>query len=98
MLEQLRDYPRPWPARFYCTIAVAGPDGEVHFREGECQGEIIAQERGQSGFGYDPIFLVSGLGRTMAELSLVEKNQVSHRARALQAALPLLRELVSSNL
>jgi XTP/dITP diphosphohydrolase len=60
--------------------------------EGICPGEIIPEERGSGGFGYDPIFLVQGLDRTMAELSLTEKNDISHRARAVRAILPVLRQ------
>jgi XTP/dITP diphosphohydrolase len=98
LLARLRGHPRPWLARFHCTVAVATPAGEVYFREGECPGEITPQEYGLSGFGYDPVFLVQGLDRTMAELDPAKKNQVSHRARAMRAAVPLLRELLSSNL
>ncbi|MEI8132070.1 MAG: non-canonical purine NTP pyrophosphatase, partial [Leptolinea sp.] len=84
---------RPWPAVFRSTVAIALPDGEIFTMDGECRGEIIPEERGSGGFGYDPIFLMEGLGRTMAELSLEEKNRVSHRARAILAARPALREL-----
>ena len=59
-------------------------------RSGDCAGEILEQPRGDLGFGYDPLFLVPALGRTMAELPLDEKNRLSHRAaafRALAAAL-----------
>lgn len=90
LLEKLSVFPRPWLARFCCSVALAHPDGQIAFAEGECPGEIIPQERGQNGFGYDPIFLVAELGRTMAELSLDAKNQLSHRARAIQAARPLI--------
>jgi XTP/dITP diphosphohydrolase len=64
----------------------------VQFAEGACPGEIIPQERGQDGFGYDPIFLLPELGRTMAELTMQEKNRLSHRARAVLAARPLLTQ------
>lgn len=93
LLEQLQGLPRPWRARFFCAVAVAVPGGPVHLAEGECPGEIIPEERGEQGFGYDPIFLVDGLGRTMAELNLSTKNRVSHRARAVRAALPFLLQL-----
>ncbi len=69
---------------------MATPDGEVRFTEGLCPGEIIPQERGQGGFGYDPIFLIPELGKTMAELPMETKNQVSHRARAVRAAIPII--------
>jgi len=90
LLQQLQRFPRPWSAKFHCTVTLASPGAEIHFAEGNCAGEIIAKERGEAGFGYDPIFLVSELGRTMAELSLVEKNQISHRSRAIKAMLPIL--------
>ena len=92
LLEQLKDRPRPWMARFHCTVVLAFPSGETHFADGECQGEIISQERGESGFGYDPIFLVAGMDRTMAELSMADKNKLSHRARAIQSIWPTLLE------
>jgi XTP/dITP diphosphohydrolase len=71
-------------ARFVCVAALVTPGGEVFCGRGECRGEILTGARGQAGFGYDPVFRVSGLTRTMAELSADEKNRVSHRARALQ--------------
>jgi XTP/dITP diphosphohydrolase len=94
LLEKLRGIPRPWRAHFHCTVALARPDGKLRFARGDCLGEIIPEERGQNGFGYDPIFLFSQLGRTMAELSMEEKNRLSHRAHAVQAAKPLLLELL----
>lgn len=90
LLQQLQGFPKPWSARFQCTVALTSPSGEFHFAEGYCAGEIIAEERGEAGFGYDPVFLVSELGRTMAELTLGEKNQISHRSRAVKALLPIL--------
>lgn len=90
LLSLLKGKPRPWNARFRCTIALAFPNGEIQFAEGECAGEIIPEERGSNGFGYDPIFLLPELGCTMAELSDQQKNKLSHRARALQAGRPLI--------
>jgi XTP/dITP diphosphohydrolase len=90
LLSQLQGSSKPWFARFHCTVSLASPDSEIHFSEGQCAGEIIPVERGDAGFGYDPIFLVSELDKTMAELSMAEKNQVSHRAGAIKALLPTL--------
>ncbi len=90
LLQQLQGFPKPWSAGFHCIVALTSPGAEIHFAEGNCAGEIIAEERGEAGFGYDPVFLVSELGRTMAELSLVEKNQISHRSRAVKDLLPIL--------
>ncbi len=96
LLRLLRPHPRPWTARFRSTLALASPQGEVDMAEGICLGEIIPEERGAGGFGYDPIFLVAGLERTMAELSMQEKNLVSHRARAVQAMLAILKQRLGS--
>jgi len=91
LLSLLEPYPRPWTARFRCVVALAGPEGGIDLAEGVCEGEIIPDERGDGGFGYDPIFLVKGMDRTMAEISPEEKNRVSHRARAVQALFPTLK-------
>lgn len=96
LLSRLQGSPRPWTAHFHCTVAIAVPGGEVFFAEGNCPGEIIPEERGQNGFGYDPIFLLPDLGLTMAELSMEEKNQRSHRALAVKAALPILKGLMGT--
>jgi XTP/dITP diphosphohydrolase len=74
-------------------VAVARPSGEVRLVTGQCEGEIIPEERGSNGFGYDPIFYIPELGRTMAELSMDEKNHLSHRARAVQNAIPILETI-----
>jgi XTP/dITP diphosphohydrolase len=95
LLQQLHGRPRPWRARFRCTVAVATPDGDVQYAEGECSGEIIPEERGSAGFGYDPIFYLPEYGQTMAELGLEVKNRISHRARAIQAARPILEGLIA---
>lgn len=96
LLEQLRHLPPPWKANFHCTVAVASPSGEVRFAEGRCFGEIIREERGSNGFGYDPIFFIPELGKTMAELTMEEKNRISHRARAIKSAIPILTEMLSA--
>lgn len=93
MLENLGEKQRPWTAHFHATVAVATPGGELYFAEGNCYGEIIPDERGAGGFGYDPIFLVEGLGHTMAELPMDEKNRLSHRALAVQNAIPILKKV-----
>jgi len=90
LLQELQAKPRPWMARFHATLAIAIPNGETHLAEGFCEGEIIPKERGTGGFGYDPIFLLRERGKTMAELSMDEKNRLSHRARAVMNAKPVL--------
>jgi len=94
LLENLVGIPRPWKGRFRATIAVAAPGKAAQFSKGVCEGEIIPEERGMGGFGYDPIFLLQGRKMTMAELSEEEKNIVSHRGKAVMAAMGMLRELL----
>lgn len=80
-------------ARFVCALVLYDPaDGRTIAAEGVCEGGIIAEPRGANGFGYDPLFYIPALGRTMAELSPEEKNRISHRAQALRQLLPLVAE------
>jgi XTP/dITP diphosphohydrolase len=96
LLRNLADVPaEERTARFRCVVAVATPEGKVHTAEGRCEGVIGFEPRGTHGFGYDPVFCLSDRGQTMAELSPQVKNQISHRARAVQAALPVLRRLLA---
>jgi XTP/dITP diphosphohydrolase len=69
-------------ARFVCVTALASPDGHVDLFEGEVHGEIAESPRGGAGFGYDPVFVIAGDGRTMAELPAGEKHRISHRGLA----------------
>lgn len=92
LLARLGPLPRPWTAHFRCAIALASPGGKTAIGFGSCEGEIIPEARGGHGFGYDPIFLVAGTGRTMAELYLAEKNELSHRARAAADLKRILRQ------
>jgi XTP/dITP diphosphohydrolase len=96
LLQQLQGKPRPWTARFRCVVALTAPGEEVQYTEGICEGEIIPKERGSGGFGYDPIFYFPEKGCTMAELALEEKNTLSHRGRAVQAAIPILKALTKA--
>ncbi|MBN2357017.1 RdgB/HAM1 family non-canonical purine NTP pyrophosphatase [candidate division KSB1 bacterium] len=79
-------------ARFRCVMAVAMGE-QLRTVEGECRGMIIRERRGQGGFGYDPVFLLPELDKTFAELTLNEKNRISHRGIALRKAREVLREL-----
>ena len=90
LLEMLRAHPRPWRARFVCVLALASPIGEVELTQGICEGEVIPEELGTHGFGYDPIFRLWEIEKTMAQLTIKEKNRLSHRARAVKAILPIL--------
>jgi len=71
-------------ARFKCSIAIVSPDGQEAVIEGECRGRIGFKEVGKRGFGYDPVFILPGLRKTMAQLTLEEKNRISHRGKALR--------------
>ena len=96
LLEELLKYNQPWSACFRCIVAIMVPGGNTNHFEGICPGEIINSQRGQNGFGYDPIFVPHAeiaQRRTMAELSMAEKNQISHRALAVRAAFPFLEEV-----
>lgn len=86
----------PWErrtARFKCVIAIASPGGRAELCYGECHGMIALEAKGENGFGYDPIFFLPEIGKTMAELNLETKNQISHRARASQNARQVLQQL-----
>ena len=81
-------------AHFTCHMTLIAPDGKVALScEGRCEGSIVKEQRGSNGFGYDPIFLVDGDTRTMAELSEDEKNQVSHRSKALAQVIEYLKNM-----
>jgi XTP/dITP diphosphohydrolase len=86
----------PWEQRtacFKCIIAIATPEGQSKVCYGECPGIIALEAKGENGFGYDPIFFLPELGKTMAELPLEVKNKISHRARASQKARQVLQQL-----
>lgn len=93
LLKKLAGFPQPWFAHFHCTVVIATPQGKQYHHDGNCYGEIIPEERGHNGFGYDPIFYMPDLGKTMAELPDDHKNRISHRALAVQAARPTLEML-----
>ena len=83
-------------ARFRCAIAVAEPRGAVHFADGTCEGRIAIGPRGAHGFGYDPVFEIVSLGRTLAEVEPDVKNRLSHRAKAVHGARAILERLLSA--
>ena len=89
-LEGVEDEKRT--ARFVCAIAAAFPDGSVEVTRGTIEGRIGYKESGENGFGYDPIFYVPEYGCTTAELSPEQKNEVSHRGKALR----LMKEVIKA--
>ena len=72
-------------AQFRCVVALAHPNGEYIYEEGVMHGEIVDSPRGENGFGYDPIFQPTGFTQTSAQLSAIEKDEISHRGKALRA-------------
>lgn len=94
LLAKLKDIPREKrTARFRAVIAIAMPGGRVGIGEGVCEGIIAFSAKGEGGFGYDPIFYLPELDKHMAELSLEEKNRISHRAKAAEKARRILERL-----
>lgn len=86
LMERLTGVPdEKRTARFVCAIAAAFPDGRVVTVRGTMEGRIAYEEKGENGFGYDPIFFLPEYGCTSAELSPEEKNKISHRGKALRA-------------
>jgi XTP/dITP diphosphohydrolase len=85
LLAELAAVPlQRFSARFRCVLAYVAPEGVLLTAEGSCEGQILFEPRGEGGFGYDPLFYLPSLGKTMAELSVAEKNAVSHRGQALR--------------
>ena len=91
LLSRLRGVPpRRRAARFRCVLQFVAPNGVRATEEGICKGSIIENPRGNNGFGYDPLFLPEGSTKTLAELTAIEKNSLSHRAWACQRIRPIL--------
>lgn len=95
VLEELKDVPKEQrTARFYCALAVARPGEETLTVSGTVEGYIQSERQGEYGFGYDPIFYVPSLKKTMAQLRPEEKNAISHRANALATLKTTLHKLL----
>ena len=97
LIQKLKEYPRPWKAAFQCVIALVGPEGSPIVTRGTCPGDIIPQDRGHGGFGYDKVFRLAANGLTMAELTPEKKNQLSHRAQAVAKLTPILVSLFENS-
>ena len=93
LMETVADADRT--ARFFCVIAIVLPDGREYTVEGTCEGIILHALRGEGGFGYDPLFYVESMNKTFAELTLEEKNRISHRGHANRKAVEIIRGLKS---
>jgi XTP/dITP diphosphohydrolase len=83
-------------ARFVCCLCLASPDGVLAETQGQLEGMIIDEPKGENGFGYDPIFWVPGLKKTVAQLTSEEKNAISHRGSAIRKLKPILKKIVNS--
>jgi XTP/dITP diphosphohydrolase len=95
LLMHMKDIPiEKRTARFRCIVVIASPNGDTQSAEGTCEGRIAFEPAGSGGFGYDPIFALPAYGCTMAQLLQETKNRISHRARAVEAALPMLSRLL----
>jgi XTP/dITP diphosphohydrolase len=95
LLKLLEGVPRDKrTARFVCCLCLAGPEKVLVETEGTLEGLIIDKEAGENGFGYDPVFFVPQLGKTVAQLTAEEKNAISHRGNALRKLKPLLAKLL----
>lgn len=91
LLSELKDKPAPWRARCICVVALASPDGRVELFEGELLGEISQRESGEYGFGFDRSFWIPQVNKTLADLRMQEKNQISHRAMAVKKVIQRLQ-------
>jgi XTP/dITP diphosphohydrolase len=91
LLDDLKPHPGPWKAAFVCVAVCALPGRVIAEASGRIAGEIVPVPRGNGGFGYDPVFLVGGTGKTMAELSTEEKNRISHRGQAVRQLIAEMR-------
>jgi len=81
-------------ARFICVVTLSDPEGIYIVKKGICEGRILHYSQGTGGFGYDPIFLIPSLGKSMAELTMKEKNQSSHRGQAISQIKPVLEKII----
>lgn len=97
ILEMMKDIPKEKrTARFVCVIAIVTPKGEIKTTEGIMEGKIAFEVRGVNNFGYDPIFIPEGFTKTNAELTIEEKNKISHRGKALEKAIKILEEIINA--
>ncbi|HQC58631.1 MAG TPA: RdgB/HAM1 family non-canonical purine NTP pyrophosphatase [Candidatus Syntrophosphaera thermopropionivorans] len=84
-------------AEFRTCVALSAPDGIISFKIGILEGNITTEERGTNGFGYDSIFMPLSFNKTYAEMTDTEKNSISHRAKAIEAIIPIIKELIVSS-
>jgi XTP/dITP diphosphohydrolase len=96
LLHEMKDIPPDKrSARFVCAMAAVKPNGDAITKTAYCYGYIADKPQGMHGFGYDPVFFIPELGKTMAQISLEEKNRISHRAIAAHLILPVLEHWIN---
>ncbi len=95
LLKQMQDIPQnKRRARFVCVMAIVTPEGESFYARGTCEGLIAKEPKGTHGFGYDPLFIIPEYNKTLAELGPQIKNQISHRAQALDKSKKIILSLI----
>lgn len=93
LLKEMKNVPpKERTARFVCAMALVVSPEEIYVTRGECEGEIAFSPYGENGFGYDPVFFVPDFNKTFSQMSADEKNQISHRKRALEAMAQKIKE------
>ncbi|MFH1654757.1 MAG: XTP/dITP diphosphatase [Pseudomonadota bacterium] len=93
LLEEMKKIPdEKRQAAFFCVMVLITPDGKEFDVEGRCEGLILRELKGDSGFGYDPLFFIPHLNKTLAELTMDEKNKISHRGNALRKIREIIRD------
>jgi XTP/dITP diphosphohydrolase len=98
LLQEIKGVaPEKRGARFRCVLAIAAPSGRHRIVDGEYRGFIITEPRGENGFGYDPVFIDTISGLTFAEMKPDQKNQISHRARALHELVKILPDFLNAS-
>jgi len=96
LLELLRGVPQERrTARFVCHLCLASPEKVLAETQGTVEGIIVDEPAGENGFGYDPVFFVPALGKTVAQLPDEQKNAISHRGNAIRQFIPLLSEILA---
>jgi len=97
ILEMMKDIPEEKRnARFQCVFAIGAPAGKIKTAGGTMEGRISFESKGENGFGYDPIFIPKGFTKTNAELTIEEKNEISHRGKALRKAIEILKGIINA--
>lgn len=98
LLKEMKDIPDERRDAYFCAVlCLSLPAGEDFFSEGRVEGKILREYRGSEGFGYDPLFFVTEKGKGMAEMTMAEKNSISHRSRAFNGIFKALNSLYSKN-